>query len=436
MRASASGSAAQPVPLRARILAALAAVALLSAPQAAGAEPGAHAAIVGGAAAAAGQLPWLAYIHRAEGGGAYEWCTGTVVAANLVLTAAHCVEDVSSGTLDPAADFTVVTGSPDWSDAAHDEVSAVTQVIPDKTSIETSNNGINVVGDAALLQLTTSTTAPSVTLYDGSDAALSAPGTPATIAGWGITSPTAGAGPETLQQGPSVIQEQGWCYDEQQTQFQATAQMCAIDAPSYATSACDGDSGGPLLVEASGAWTEVGITSSSATCDTQRPDIFTRVDYVRAWVEGWIAVLPAPPPPAAPQPSAGPSTPAPAPTTSLTVPDVGYYSGKSAQRAGRVAVTLEPRGLTSLRLRFNLSCPHGSWRGPFTTAERVGPLALKLSAGAWRFSTTFRDRRGWHYAVAGAFSTFGTAHGTLAVKNGDASCATKVLDWRAAIHGG
>ena len=128
--------------------------------------------------------------------------------------------------------------------------------------------------------------------------------------------------------------------------------------------------------------------------------------------------------------------PTQAAATPLTVPDFGAYSGKSAQRSGRVSVTLAAGGLTALHLRFNLACPHGTWRGPFATAEKVSPLALKLSGGAWRFSTTFRDQRGWHYAVAGSFSTFGTAHGTLAVRTADGSCATKVVDWRAAIHAG
>jgi secreted trypsin-like serine protease len=359
------------VTARGRILLALLALAALAAPAAASERPKAHAAIVGGLAAPAGQLPWLAYIHDALGGGAYEWCTGTVVAPNLVLTAAHCVEDVSSGALYSASNFTVVTGATDWSDTAHAQVSSVSAVVADKTTVQTSANGLNVVDDAALLVLQTSTTAPAVALYDASNPALVATGTLATIAGWGLTSSSASAGPATLQEAQTVIQDPDWCYNEQQGQFQTTAQLCAVDDPSDATSTCSGDSGGPLLVDSAGTWTEVGITSSSDGCDTQRPDIFTRLDSVRPWIEGWIAALT----PAPSRQGAAPSTPpqtTPAAGTSTGVPDRGVYSGGSAQRSGRVSVTLAAGGLTALSVRFNLSCPRG-WRGPLSATETISP---------------------------------------------------------------
>jgi hypothetical protein len=61
---------------------------------------------------------------------------------------------------------------------------------------------------------------------------------------------------------------------------------------------------------------------------------------------------------------------------------------------------------------------------------------LKRSNGAWSFATSFHDQRGWHYAVGGSFSTFGTAHGTLSVTTGNGRCASNVIAWRAAIHSG
>src|SRR3954452_22261944 len=97
------------------------ALALLLAPAAAAAAPGAAASIVGGHAAAIEEFPSLAYIQAEEGKHGFA-CTGTVVAPRIVLTAAHCVEDVEKGTITPAARYALSTGVADPSQAAEDDV--------------------------------------------------------------------------------------------------------------------------------------------------------------------------------------------------------------------------------------------------------------------------------------------------------------------------
>src|ERR1700685_328359 len=58
--------------------------------------PSANAAIIGGAPAQAGTFASVAEILDIRGGEIGQ-CTGTVVAANLVLTAGHCAENVKTG---------------------------------------------------------------------------------------------------------------------------------------------------------------------------------------------------------------------------------------------------------------------------------------------------------------------------------------------------
>jgi hypothetical protein len=78
-------------------------------------------------------------------------------------------------------------------------------------------------------------------------------------------------------------------------------QFCTIDAPYYDTSACFGDSGGPLLADdlvgQPGSPTEIGIASrvGDDTCSTSRPDIFTRADLIASWADCWTAALQPPP---------------------------------------------------------------------------------------------------------------------------------------------
>ena len=75
--------------------------------------PRAHASIVGGLPAEPGTFPWLAAVFH-EGPGEGFLCTGTVVAPNVILTAAHCAEDVRTGARFSAAGYAVVTGNVDF----------------------------------------------------------------------------------------------------------------------------------------------------------------------------------------------------------------------------------------------------------------------------------------------------------------------------------
>ena len=216
--------------LRSSIIVALgvAAVVAGSLPGSAAARHGlrSHAAIVGGTTAPAGTWPWLAYIVDNLGNGSYEACTGTVVAPNLVLTAAHCVETLPGGVLDDASGFYVVTGSLDWTDSAARQVSAVTEVISHATSTFSGTNGTNIIGDAGLLVLATPTTAPPITLASSSDLSLVNPGTGGDLAGWGLTSAgDATSTPAALQEGPTVIQAATFCSYHLAT-FNSAAQLC------------------------------------------------------------------------------------------------------------------------------------------------------------------------------------------------------------------
>src|SRR5204862_5770498 len=70
----------------------------------------AYAAIVGGHFAKDGQFPWVARVI-ARRGKLVDLCTGTVVAAKLILTAGHCAEDVQTGIPREPADFEVQTAA-------------------------------------------------------------------------------------------------------------------------------------------------------------------------------------------------------------------------------------------------------------------------------------------------------------------------------------
>jgi secreted trypsin-like serine protease len=269
----------------------------------AGPAPGAHAvsrrsartAVIGGTPAEPGSYPSLAFVLNVRGALA-EQCSGTVVAPNLVLTAAHCVEDLTSGVVAQPVSLTVITGALEWASPAR-QLSGVSRVIVNPRFLRHTD-----AGDAALLVLSTPTSAPAIALARGARGGgggepwLHA-GTPGTIVGWGKTHYRQSVATRRLMQAATGLQSQSWC-EHHALMFDPRSELCTIDPPEYRTGGCEGDSGGPLLAvePALDEEIEVGITIRAAdTCATRYPTVFTSVSSISGWVHRWISILKTPP---------------------------------------------------------------------------------------------------------------------------------------------
>ncbi|HUB75691.1 MAG TPA: serine protease [Solirubrobacteraceae bacterium] len=388
-------------------------------------DPQAHAAVVGGTTAVPPSYPWLAFVADTQNDTA---CSGTVISPMVVLTAGHCVEDITTGLLQPASAFEVVTGRLDWSDANSGQLLSVQAVIVNPGYTLTTFGT-----DAALLVLATPTSAPAIALADSADSAsLTTPGTVASIAGWGLTSGSQATPPSSLQWGTTVLQSVGYCTLAEVSDialFDPAADLCALDTPGDTVSACHGDSGGPLVVMSGATPIEVGITSrGDAQCDPADPTVFTAAAAIESWAEDWIAQYPAPAAvakkAAAPDPSGGGAT-ASGGTRS--------YSGRSAQPRGAIALSLNGAGtrIARLALTFALRCPR--LRGVYhATAHSIALSgAGGGTAGALHFSRRFRTARHWRVAVSGTVAG-GAASGTLSVATGTRGCTTGRVHWTAA----
>ena len=366
-----------------------------------------------------------------EGNGLAQICTGTVIAPNVVMTAAHCVVDPLSGLLNPAAKYAVVTGTVNLTDPTTRQVSAVTQALP-----YPGYDPATGYGDAGLLVLATPTTAAPIALATSADLGLIQAATPVGIAGWGQTF---GGDPNVttaLQWGTIGTQSPAYCAQHDGADglaFDPSSEFCAIDLTNFAVGTCKGDSGGPAIAtRPDTSIVEVGITSrGDPNCSTTVPGIFTRVDLVSPWASQTIAaVAPAPATPA----TAPPATPTPAVTAAPPLPQDGKYVGKSGQRGGHVYPTLGPSGVTRLNLEFNLHCPRGK-RGPLveTSLWSAHPITIAATAGVWTFSTTYADTRGAQYTITGSFPRLGTATGTLSITTRNRRCTTGLVHWSATM---
>jgi secreted trypsin-like serine protease len=268
------------------------------APSAAPAAPAAHASIIGGDVATIAGFPSLAFIAAQTGKDQGFACTGTVIAPRLVLTAAHCVEDLHFGGFTAAPDYKVATGR---ANPGQDETGNVLQV--SGTHVFPGFDPGTTRGDAALLVLASPTPAPAIPLATAADSALYAGGAPVLLAGWGLTSANARSAPEELHTTSNVVLDPAACKTRVPRfypPYSSALQMCTTDPPDKKNGGCFGDSGGPAIAHrADGSPVQVGIVSTGGpACSTKLPNIFTRVDQVSTWAAGWIAAteLGAPPP--------------------------------------------------------------------------------------------------------------------------------------------
>jgi secreted trypsin-like serine protease len=388
-------------------------------------------AVVGGSAASESTGSSLAFIADTQSGIA---CTGTVISPLIVLTAAHCVEDLTTGLLAPASAFQVVTGRLDWTDPGSGQLLDVTRVIVNPGYTLTTFGT-----DAALLVLATPTDAPAIALASPADSALIDPGTVASVAGWGDTSGASDTPPTALQSGTTVVQSSTYCAaadTADEIAFDPSVDLCALDTADHTTAVCHGDSGGPLIVNTSGGPIEIAVTSrGDADCAPDEPSTFTAAQEISAWAADWIAQYP----------SAGAGGPAPVPAPAplggaAAKPKQGVYSGGTRRHAGAVSLTVAAGGgiITRLKLRFTLRCAHGGPSGDYKrTVARTLPLTLSDSAGVnlWRFATSYRDARHWRYAVSGQLRGDGKATGTLDVSTPHGRCTTGRIAWTAGDRG-
>jgi trypsin len=184
------------------------------------------------------------------------FCGGTLIAANKILTAAHCVRDMSAS---DQSRLRVVLGSQSLNNRNGAEVFRVTKI------------QIHPEFDAALLDLNGKSTMPVAPI--NSSKAAPAPGATTFVAGWGVTQEDG-----NLSRNLKFAQLRIVSNRDCAKVYGNSIDEGTICAYADGADACQGDSGGPLFTFDGQKLTVVGIVSFGEGCARPNiPGVYARV---------------------------------------------------------------------------------------------------------------------------------------------------------------
>jgi hypothetical protein len=286
-------------------------------------EPSAK--IVGGQATTIQEWPWQTAILDGENGNGFDrqFCGGSLVAPNIVISAAHCFYNETTNSF-PPANFDVVTGRTVLSTTAGQELDVDDYFFfVDGGGNPVYDPDIDDQFDVVFIKLTSSSISPTIKIAGPGERAVWTAGRTAFTTGWGSLS-SGGPFPDQLRGVQIGMISDPTCasgpvYGASGLFFPAT--MVCAGVLAGGKDSCQGDSGGPLVVPiAGGGFRLVGDTSFGIGCALpNKPGIYGRIadnpmrDPLAAGIltESGVNVLGSgaqpPTPPTPPPPPPGPS---------------------------------------------------------------------------------------------------------------------------------
>lgn len=230
--------------------------------------------IIGGTDADISDFPWQVYYEAGQ-----YMCGGSIISEDWVITAAHCTRN-NDGSEIPPSEMMIRAGATNPYQLHSGKTYLISEVI-----VHEDFNNRTLVNDIALLKLQQPVdvvNAKAVKLLTDADVmeGASDPGVMTWVTGWGLTKVSPEEFPWDLQkvQLPIVSEEQASVVWKN-----IAGNVIMAGYRNADRDACNGDSGGPMVVNVSGEYRLAGITSwGSEDCDTY--SAYTRISAYEDWI--------------------------------------------------------------------------------------------------------------------------------------------------------
>jgi secreted trypsin-like serine protease len=241
--------------------------------------PGTSTKIVGGIEARQGEFPWQVSVRRRSSDS--HFCGGSIINANWVVTAAHCLVGESAGQV------SIVVGEHDSGAISGVRVSHNVDSIfvhPDY-SARTSENDVSVVKTSDAIDFNDNVQ-PICSPQQGNDYVYYK----SQCSGWGTVNSGGICCPDVLRYVTLNVTTNAFCDAVYTTNTIYPDMICATDNTGMnERDSCQGDSGGPLSVKsAGGVFSLIGIVSWGIGCASGYPGVYSRVTYNADWITDTI----------------------------------------------------------------------------------------------------------------------------------------------------